>query len=366
MFKSPLNEYLKNRSNLIEIIIVTILMAFSVGLMSGSITLLDFFKPIMGICVGLIISLCCLMYFFIRTFLSFKKNKRFEGFFLYDSSNNKLKDVYNYDFSNSITRYLNAAFSENVALSKQWEDQPLKSKKPVKRDRTVRSNSYNLICQVTEYYILKRICLCLTDYFNEISYDDTKFIKTYKRNEVPDILLSNKFFELFSKPMNERPLFSDTKADESIIFMSNNGTLFEQFELRLPNKSTIKRVKDRCIEIDTPRFKIEFEVDFDYTSVVLPRGFRKYYLGEKIGGLDRSLALSMNVNFKINFKFFSFLSLKGWNYYKWIDLLLKDLEEHISKDLFFENINWKTAHTILRCMENEYKQNREKETEKVN
>jgi hypothetical protein len=354
----PLSDYLKNRANLIELIVVAVILGFSVNLLVSCIVALDGFSKQAGIYTSIVICSLCLLYLFYRMFINITKEKNLDGFILYNSSTQEIISVPEYDFSERISDYFKSAFYENPALKRQWETEPLTD--TFKYDDTthtytyVKNNSHKLICEATEYYVLSKFCTYLTDYFNKLDKNDNNSIKEYKRNEIPDILLSNRFLELFSKPINERPAFEDlVPINANIVHGYFNGARYDRFDLKLPNKSTIKRIKEQCIEIDTPRFKLQIEIIFHNTNTVLPSGFKEYCLGKK----RIASPLKVRVCLKIKFKLFSLLSIKGWQYYEWVDLLLSKLEDDISQDKFFKNINWTTVYTLLRSIKNKELEN---------
>ena len=100
--------------------------------------------------------------------------------------------------------------SENE-LKKMWDkgpvDKGLHYDKDTGKVSCATGKGHQLIIEATEYYVLEKLSSHLTDYFNRPHFDEQE-LHTFARNDIPDVLLSNRFLELFSKPMEDRPLFS--------------------------------------------------------------------------------------------------------------------------------------------------------------
>ncbi|MEL3974306.1 hypothetical protein AAEO50_18620 [Rossellomorea oryzaecorticis] len=356
MNKEPLRNYLRKRSSYWEILIVGIVLGASISLTVSSLTLIENFPAITGIVTGIILCVITSLTLMYKTKFNLEKEKSISGFLHYDDNKNIIKSVPRYDFSTMISEYLESAFIENPALLRQWKEEPLK-------DTTTFSNntykynknfSHRFICQAVEYYLLSKTSTYLTDYFNSYKDKNDEDLKVYRRDEVPEILLNNKLFELFSRPIDDRTLFDGSFHGENtkrIALAYSNGARFENFNLTLPKKSKIKRVSEESIEIETPRFKLLINVNFRNTNTVFPMSFNEFYLGD-----EYSAPLSVKIDIKIKFKFSSFFFVKDWKYYEWVDELLYKLDNEISKENFFRTINWDTALTLITSIKNNEKE----------
>jgi small GTP-binding protein len=180
-----------------------------------------------------------------------------------------------------------------------------------------------------------------------------KEIHKFERNEIPDILLSNRILELFSKPMEERPMFSEHLTHENpleevtIKYYGKNGANYERFDLVLPVNSKVKRINSDQIEIKTNRFKMNIMVDMSGANTLIAEDFEKYYLS--IDDFLKVGIYEIHAIVKIKFNLLSIFSIQGWEYYQWIDSFLKRLNECISKDEFIEHINWDSILTFIHC-----------------
>lgn len=354
----PLSAFLHGRTTLIELLLVVIFISFSVSFVAGCITFINGFDPIKGIYVGVGICSFSVLYLVCRNIGKRAIHEKFLGFLVYNKQDNMIINVPRYDFAESICRNFKSAFAENTALKLIWDSEHIDSfyrfDEDTKNHYRKEPVSAKLVREAVEYYVLENLSSHLSSFFNNDKVNEKK-IHEFTRNEIPDVLLSNRFLELFSKPMIDRPLFAEhalnenNKHGKTIAMYGPNGINFREFELILPLKSKIKRLKENQIEIKTSRFSIILSVEFDGMNTSLPRGFLKHYLS-LVHALDYKVyKVCLSINIKFNY--WSLLSLKGWDYYKWIDSFLKVLENDISKDKFFENINWESVFTIIQCSE---------------
>jgi hypothetical protein len=93
------------------------------------------------------------------------------------------------------------------------------------------------------------------------------------------------------------------------------------------------------------------EVEFDRTNTTLPDGFLEHYLG--IHGFEEyisNVVYDVKIHISVNFKLPSLFSRLGWEDYNWIDSFLSTLDKSFSKDQYFKDINWDTAHTIIKSL----------------
>lgn len=296
--------------------------------------------------IGASIILVSLIYLLVRLF-SFKNiTKEIRGFIVHNESENSLVPVPRYEMSEDISRYFESAFAENKAIKNQWEKEPLGWE-------SSEGKSHKLIKEAVEYFVISHLSTHLVDYFNGAAFND-KRIEVFARENLPDVLLTNRFFEMFSSPLENREHFSEFFHDDDIDQIygayAENVAYYKRFEFHLPSKSTVLRKGKNNIQIRTKRFNIEFDITFDGSITNLPRKFEKLYL--KSENFLELNSFSLEIEIQVKFKLLSIFYLSGWNYYKWIDSFLKSLEEGISKDVYFNKINWDTVLTLIESNEN--------------
>jgi len=350
--KSFLSDYLSNRANFIEIIIVGLIISFGINLLSNKISGVLNLSDVNTVLLGFflcILSTIYLLYKFLNVGLRYEE---YTGLILSSKDNNTIIDIPRYEYLNDLYRYFNSAFTENNALKILWDKESLADRFTVDDERKVRAkkelHSIKLIKEATEYFMLSTLSTHLTDYFNKETIEKSNLIE-FNRKDIPSVLLSNRFLELFSRPMSERPAFVNSIGitnQSTIVASYTRGARFDRFDLVLPKESLINRIKDG-ITIETSRFSLTLSVLFDAYNSVLPVDFASYYLGRD-GKMDLT-EYEIKIGISVNFKMKGFLSSSGWEYYQWVDSFLEKLNEQFSFDEFIKRIGWENAVTVLKC-----------------
>jgi len=238
--KGFLTDYIAERANLLDLILVTVFIAFGINLTANS-----FFGTTVShrsLSIGLGICFLAILYLFIRILVKRTRIKVFEGFLVYDKNKNRIMDVPRYELADDLVHYLDSAFLENQALKVIWDKEPLK--KNLESDDKPQSNQ--LICEAVEYFVLDNLCIHLTDYFAKEKFKSEK-LDTMTREQIPNQILNNRFLELFSRPMQNRPAFVEEALSksgdvEAIVSISGKGKeYYNKFELTLTPGSVKNR-----------------------------------------------------------------------------------------------------------------------------
>lgn len=363
-----IHRLLLNRVELLKIIVLTFFLAFAVNLLAGYVLTKSSFTPNVILIVGS--TMCFIAALFLINNLLFSdriKSICYEAFFIYDHKTNESMLVPNYDFSKELSRNLNALFVENPAIKRSWELEPLsKMFGSLEEDDEgassikfhLNNKSVRLISEAAEYNILEILSTTLTDHFNDEEFKDD-YLKVYRRGDIPDVLLSNHFLDLFSRPREERPLFAKHSRKhrdktKTCFEFGPKGAVYNNFDLILPKGSNIKRLKPNELEIDTNRLKLLVDICFGGFSTNLPN--EKEFLNEYVGvrNLHKKRqdlhVYSIDINIKVTIKYIAFLTPLGWEYYNWVDSFLDSINDHISKNEYFNRIQWLAAHTVLKCL----------------
>lgn len=347
--KLPVSNLLLSRSKIIELIIVAVFLGFGISLTSSSITIIEGFKPMQGIYIGGIICFSSVIYISLKVFVNRKRRYLYKGFIILNELENKIVDIPGYGLS-GIRGYFESAFLENKDLESIWNKDPLKLQDELK---TPEPRSMDILREALEYFLLNQLSVHLNDYFR-YPLKENKNISVIQREHIPSVLLSNRFLELFSKPMKDRAAFIDIEQEneeQEWYILDVEGGSYQKFNLVLPYKSKVIRTNKNVIEIRNRKFDISMKVDFDGCNDVLPSGFKEYYLS--IHGFDNYLAnVVYHVEFDlyVKFKITSFLTSLGWENYNWIDSFLNSIEQSVSKELFLSKINWNTIVTLIKCL----------------
>jgi len=353
--KRAIVEYIAiSRKNFLELFVVAILIALGTNLIAGQFVASAVLSPLVSVLLGAIICLGSVLYLATRLFTKRVEIRNYEAFLIYDQKNNEIIEVPRYKFAEEVCSYMEGAFAENPALKKLWDKEPL-GRNPISEEhRGVKSRpkSFQLISEAAEYFVLSRLSTHLTDYFNTQSFQK-KNLGKYGREDIPEVLLSNRFLELFSRPRENRPAFVNgtfrQKEDgEVVCAYGPGGAIYEKFDLILPKRSAIRRPNPNNIEIETAKLKMSMSVHFEGFCTVLPKEFEQYYLG--LSNSPSVPPYKLNIQLKVSIKLGALLTRTGWEYYRWVDSFLDKMDDEISEETFFERINWEATLTTLQCL----------------
>ncbi|HCM0974815.1 hypothetical protein ACEV7K_22210 [Vibrio parahaemolyticus] len=342
-----------SRSAFLEVIVAAIFIGVCVGIVATHIYSVNQAKSEL-IFWGAIATLIASMYALSRNLGSSSNAQlRIRSFVLISNSENKVVDVPRYDYHEDLRRYLKGAFEENSALKNQWDKGPMGSgfNFDMKSNKATykRSTSCKLLEEATEYYVIDKLSTHLTDYFNKPQYPSS-MLSELSRDDVPDILLSNRFMELFTKPMSDRAHFQEHKSSlgKVVAAFGPNGVIYHNFDLVLPKASNVSRGKENQIIIETDNFVLSIKVESSECNQSLPSGFPEYFLGKKF---DEVSAYDIRLEVDVKFKILSVLRNNNWAYHEWLDSFLPKLKQSMSSDSYFEQIHWPLAYTIIQCGE---------------
>lgn len=187
------------RTSLIEIIISAIVIGFGISLTVSSLTLLNNFNALIGIIIGLFICILSIGLLARKIILSRNKSYTIDGFFILNETINEISYIPGYNFAEEIHSFFRAAFTENKALEHIWSSDPIN----LQDDSESEPKSVNIIREAVEYYLLDNLSTHLLTFFNYPSNHDNN-ITVLQRDKIPNVLLQNRFLELFSKSINDR------------------------------------------------------------------------------------------------------------------------------------------------------------------
>ena len=353
---------LQNQKSGYELIMTSVLIAIGVNLLStGIVELLGFKqKDLALVIIGIVISIGVIIRIMISRIKELNQTVKIDGFVIYDEENHKIIKVPEYDICTDMIKYLNSACAENQALKKLWDRESIGCIKIVggkagKRAIGITTHSGALFIELLEYCVINKLSLHLSEYFNN-SYEKQR-VKDFQRNDIPEVLLSNRFLKLFSEDMFNRAIFAcqkdfvldDHNDGGKIVYAeTSSGGLYDKFDLILPEKSKITRKNKNQIIIDTPILTLTLSCLFGGFSTVLKRGFYEYYLGIQHHPKGYH-EYEFNVEVSVKFKVRSLFSKDKELYYAWIDSFLDEITSYIDTDAFFDKINWDTVYSLIHC-----------------
>lgn len=385
------------RKKLIELIVGAVFLAFGITLIAGQILASVTSAPFVIIPIGVVLCIGSILYLTARLLGKRIENRTYEAFLIYSERKNELLAVPRYIFSENIREYMEGAFAENPALKTIWNKESLKDfpstlNQAPPTDKNKRRKSAQLLSEAVEYFVLSTLSIHLADYFAAESFKKEE-LKEYRRKDIPEVLLSNRFLELFSRPREDRLAFAEEafkgkegiaiaavdtstwkygdikkyrdigECDEIVKIYSPSGAIYDRFDLVLPKKSTVKRAENNRIEIETKKLKMSVAIRFEGFCAVLPEGFKEHYLGIK-DWPESTSDYKVNVDVQITMKLGALFSGVGWEYYRWVDSFLEEIEKDMSEDAFFKKIDWESAFTVLQCLEQAQQRQSKKKPQK--
>jgi len=350
------HDYIKGVEQLhrstLEFAAIAVLLALGVNLLSSAIpqAFSLTINTILGI--GILLVLVGVCYVMLRVVSSLSKTIKMEGVLLL-SSNNEVREIERYRFSEETRSHIKGLTSENKALAKTWQTASLGfcDDEIDETTRRLTNNANKLVREAIEYFVLSELTLHLSEYFVSGVRANNDAVVTVERRDIPQLLLDNRFLELFSKDMSEREAFQYHGEDSpgKIVFAKGSeGEIYDNFELVLPKGSSLSR-HGTTLRIHTPRFTLDIDSIYKGYSTVLPRDFEEFYLGIPSNEVD---AQQVNVRVTVSFRWWSVLSSRSWEYFAWLDSFLDRLHESFHFDAFLLSIEWKTAHTTAIAIRN--------------
>ncbi len=369
----PLSGILTERNSLTNIIIGTIIASLGINLVSESILQIFFFGAHIMLIIGIGASLASVWYF-IRIMTAKRTQVRnYSGFFIVDHVEKKVIPVNRYPYSENLSRYLESACAESQDIRTVLErsiyvpDATIKIPREkidevgIEREeraavkKLMATPDRRLILEATEYFVFRMLSTHLTNYFNDEKFKEENLTK-FERKDIPQVLLENRFLNLFSKPMEERvAAFEDRYVSKSTKGgSSESGAEFSHFHLILPTKAKVSRIDEKTCEITTQKFTLRIAILYLGDDELLPADFEKYYLRlqENYQRSNPSMVKekAIEIEVKVFFKNSIFFSRTGLQYYEWLDSYLDKLEEEFSSSYFFKKIGWDSVSTLMDCL----------------
>jgi hypothetical protein len=363
-----LEQLLARRDVVLEIIAVAAILAFGVNVLAavfvhqfgnGWLT-----GGIAGASLGIVV-----VYLLSRVVKARETTRLLEARVFYDASENALVRVPHYRFSTRTAGYLDSLFAEEQQLGALWakaslaeyvslRPAPGTSPSIAAADAAERAGfSSDLICEAAEYFVLGVLSRHLTEYFADERFRRDR-LTAFERKDVSHFFETNHFISLFSRKLEEREPFSATGFTESelgagAVLYGKGGTLYEKFQLLLPEKAELERVEvetgpaiRRVTCIKTKRFDLSLSVGFDGVHDAVEDDLRDLYVRYE----DRPLrAFRVQVSVTARFKFGALALPAGLAYYRWVDSYIQQLERELSYSDFLDQIGWETARTVLRA-----------------
>ncbi|MGW1715408.1 hypothetical protein [Streptomyces sp. NPDC002156] len=332
----------------LEIVVLATALAFSIGVFSS--LSMEWLSNRTVAVASAACTLLCLVYIFMRHTRDRRLNADINSTFIIDGDH-KMVPIPKYNASETVARHFEGAFAENPALRRQWEREPLESmRQRVNGQMHIRSvASAKLIREVYEYAILEDVTTHLADYFNGYSGREED-LRTYERNDLPDVLLANRFLELFSRDMADRDAFrfdDDPPDGGRVVMQTGPGGYFHHFELTLPTGSTLRREDNSNLVISGPAFQMKISVQFRGTGSPMPFDYLAHYVGADPLSVH---AFKVQIDIQVLVRRSFIFSGRRWSDHLWVDSLVDRLVERFSVERHLARINWPVVAATLHCL----------------
>ncbi len=339
-------DFLKERKNVFQIIVVSIILAFGVRFIGQGLLEIFEFRGIENIYIGLFFVFFVALFFGYNLYKQKKKTYTIQGFVIYNKTSNRIVEIPDYKFGRKVKKYFDSSFAESKGLEKIWEKYKIHDYMAPKDVTTGK----DLLCQATEYFFISSLSKHLTTYFYSKEFKQKKLNKL-TRNDIPHTLLENSFLDLFSKSMDKREAFIDSFKGEpkafNIIHVSTetDGHLFENFNLILPKGCKISKTSKDTLRIKTNRIELTITNEITGWTTEVPQNFIQYYIGESSD--SEYIKYIIETKISVTFSFLAFFTNLGWSYFKWIDSFIDVYHGSVSEKAFLNRINWNSINNLI-------------------
>lgn len=343
--KNYVEEFRKEKQNTAKIVVFSVVLSTIINIVSGAI-LSSYDLPMwLYIILGVLITTILI---FISLFLRIKRlntSLTLESMFIINNkNNNEFIRIPNYKINQDMSNYLRSAFCESKAIKTKWENGNLTHFNNLIATKNGKiyaqcDDSVSLLIELIEYTILSNFSVFISDYFNKLHLNDK--VQELTRKSIPDLLLSNRFLSLFSEDMENRDAFLsefDTDHQNVVYAYSENGALYNRFEIKLPKGTKLYKDKNNAIVINTKLFTLKIEYLYGGFSTLLDKHFYEFYIGKKS---DAKLnTYEFNINISVKYKWNSVFKLFDWKYYNWLDEYVYELQHYCNKETYLNDIGW--------------------------
>ena len=342
----------KARSEVLKFALAAVILATGVELYTAPILGPSSSTALVCVILGVSLTIGVLGYLLFGALRGAGIKRDISGYIFFKNKDFEPVDVDGYAFSDDATHYLKALFAENSAHAKTWSAMA-GEKNAVGRPR---KPDEKMALELYEYYFLNQLSLHLSEVFESGAGADPERISNVKREDIPDILLSNRFLETFSKDMSDRAAFVDSppqygvkKGSESkvIYAFGKDGALFDLFELVLPKGSAVKRHKSGTLLIETSKFVLSTKATFYGFVGTTPFGFEELYLGVPRKEVDAKM---IQASVELEFKIGAIMAPGGWEYFDWAESFVSKFEQEFSFDAFLKEIAWRESYTTAKIL----------------
>lgn len=148
-------DFLKERKNVIQIIIVSIFLAFGIRFIGQGLSEILDFKKLENVYFGLFFLLIPIVFFTYTLFKQKEKEYAVTGFIIYNKKTNQIMDIPEYEYAIKLKKYFDSSFVENKGLEKIWNKYKINDYKAPENVTTGR----DLLFEATEYFFINKLSM---------------------------------------------------------------------------------------------------------------------------------------------------------------------------------------------------------------
>lgn len=366
--KNTINQIIDEKKELIELVLVAVVLAISLGFLTNLIAVK---LPFWTVWIFLLVSLACLATFSSRLVKKLSFDEKIPAVVFFRSTTNSLVPVKGYDFAEDMARTIRAIEAENKSIFSGWANDPLsKPREPNTVNEREREKQYiaisrmniddseipqkprsvELLEEIAQFCLLESLSTHLRDYFD---HTDSGAIEELQRKDIPELLHANRVLNLLTTPIEQRDIFIEAFPDpdkrpegEIHSLWSSDGAIYNRFDLVLPKNSAVTIPETKIVRLETKRLIVEIKVSYPGTTANTPTFFENAYL--KIPNYEIETR-NLVVEIKGRIKIFALLSSKGWADYQWIDSFRERIRSEWDFEEFLQRINWTSIEAMLYC-----------------
>jgi hypothetical protein len=348
-----LNEILARfrgtRGYLWQLLIVAVLLALAINLIASVIYAKT--GTYFSVALGLLLGFFCFIYLALSRLKENTYDTTINGFFVVKRDSGNVISVPAYTLASRFEDIATSAFSENPALERQWRTEIDKWVSP--SGSRVRIIDLRVATEIAEYILLDALSTHLTDYFNTPSLGESQ-LETLERNDIPDVLLSNRILELISRELKDRPWYEpgdDVSSGGTVVAFFGPSGQYSHFDLKMPKGSSVRRTGPGSLVIDSKMISLELSARIGL-SYGMPRNFGRYYLGVSKGSDLWDVEVEYRIHARI--KRGIGLRMRSWQYYSWTESFIEKARDRFSGEEFFQRISWNSTETLLSVIFKNY------------
>lgn len=336
------NKLQNKRTEIIEIILVSIVIAFGINFIStGIVSLFELNNYIILLIIGIIICLLVIFYYILSIIKSLNIKKIILGNIIISKKSNRIIGINEYSASLFMKYYLDALLLEDKNALKKYN-------KDMKNADFYCEKHSNLENSYFKYMIDSLIEYLIIDEFTDTIFLNDKNTKILDRNNIKKIIPDNIFIKVLSSNFEKRKVFKNSVIDnegELWSISTEEGYIYNKLEIKIPKNAKMYKENNHTLIIKSKYFKIRIEWGLENGCLASDYEFYNYFLKHDINkweDLELNYFIDINVKYKIPILFLK----KFDEYYLWIDDIVNRIFTFFDYEECLKQNNWKLLKNI--------------------